>query len=94
MVRLAQIMHLVVPSGVSKTISEPMLHLAQTMHLVTEPLELYGPHMPTIAFQASNIAHANQTTLVVYRVSSGEPRIIHVLQLIKDQQRSCYNTTT
>jgi hypothetical protein len=40
---------------------------------VVEPPELYGPHVLTIAFQASDTAHASQTTSVVCQVSSGKP---------------------
>jgi hypothetical protein len=41
---------------------------------VAEPPKLYGPHVPTIIFQTSDTAHASQITLVVYPVSSGDPK--------------------
>jgi hypothetical protein len=44
------------------------------MSPVVEPPELYGPHVPIIAFQTSNTTHVSQTTPVVYWVSSMKPK--------------------
>jgi hypothetical protein len=47
---------------------------------MAEPPKLYGPHVLTIAFRASDTAHASQTTPVVCRVSSGNNGVVTTLQ--------------
>jgi hypothetical protein len=61
---------------------------------VVEPPELYGPHVPTIVFQTSDSCTCKPDNSGSLSGVLGETRIIHVLQLIQDQQRSCYNITT
>jgi hypothetical protein len=61
---------------------------------MAEPHELCAPHMPTILFQTSDSCTCKPDNSGSLSGVLGETRIIHVLQLIHDQQRSCYNITT
>jgi hypothetical protein len=61
---------------------------------VAEPPELYGSHVPTIVFQTSDSCTCKPDNSGSLSGVLGETQIIHVLQLIQDQQSSCYNITT
>jgi hypothetical protein len=61
---------------------------------VAEPPELYGPHVPTIVFQTFDNYTCKPDNSGSLSGVLGKTQIIHVLQLMQDQQRSCYNIIT
>jgi hypothetical protein len=64
------------------------------MGTVAEPPELYGPHVPIIVLQTPDSGTWKPDNSGSLSGVLGETQIIHILQLIQDQQRSCYNITT
>jgi hypothetical protein len=61
---------------------------------MAEPPKLYGSHVLTIVFQTSDSYTCKPDNSDSLLGVLGETQIIHILQLIQDQQRSCYNITT
>jgi hypothetical protein len=64
------------------------------MGTMVEPPELYGPHVPIIVLQTLDSGTWKPNNSGSLSGVLGETQIIHVLQLIQDQQKSCYNITT